>query len=257
MADGAPLTRWDHIRAVSLWAPEDAVIGGWAAAYLHGEHWYSSESRHHIIDLYSDAEPRVPAGVRERRLRRPLPDDDICEIAGVRMTTPARAAVDVARWARDADRAICMIDSVCNATRTELHEVSAAAERMPRLHGVSRVALLIDQCDPLADSPQESLLRIGMARAHLPPPASQVTIYDETGRKVATADLAYEAENVAIFYDGQTNGDPEQWRFDLRVTAILADLGWEVVRVAKGMTLDEMIRHVTRALERARRAHAA
>lgn len=252
-AKGAQLTRWDRVRAVAIWAPADAVIGGWTAGYLHGEQWFSHEKGRSVIDVFTSAEPRVPRGVRERRLRQPIPSVDVCELGGVRVTSPARTAVDVGRWARGAELSICTVDSLCNSTDTSLRMVADAAARMPGQHGVSRVVRLLDSCDELAQSPQESLLRLRMESSTLPSPTSQHEIFDRAGRLVTVADLAYAREKVAIFYDGRHHGDPEQWRRDIRINAKLADLGWQVVRVAKGMTPDEVIRHIEHALVRARR----
>jgi very-short-patch-repair endonuclease len=179
-AKGARLSKWDFIRAVDIWAPADAVIGGWSAAYLHGEHWYSTERGNGVVDVFTSAEPRVPTGVRERRLRQPIPAAD-------------------------------------------------------------------------AHSPQESLLRLRIERSSLPQPVSQFEICEPSGHLLTIADLAYAREKVAIFYDGRHHGDPEQWRRDLRITARLADLGWQVVRVTKGMRPEEVIGHIASALTRARR----
>lgn len=252
-AKGARLSRWDFIRAVDIWAPADAVIGGWSAAYLHGEHWYSTERGNGVVDVFTSAEPRVPTGVRERRLRQPIPAADACEIGGIRITAPARTAVDVARWSTGADRKICIVDSVCSATNTSVRAVADAATRMPGQHGVSRVVRLLDACDADAHSPQESLLRLRIERSSLPQPVSQFEICEPSVHLLTIADLAYAREKVAIFYDGKHHGDPEQWRRDLRITARLADLGWQVVRVTTGMRPEEVMGHIASALTRARR----
>lgn len=251
-AKGEPLSRWECIRAVGIWAPADAIIGGWAAAYLHGEHWYSTERQRRIIDVFTSSEPRIPRGVRERALRQPISDADVRVVGGVHLTAPARTAVDVARWARGADLRVCMIDSMCFATETPIDAVAAAATRMPGQHGVSRVSRLFESCDADAHSPQESLVRLRIARSSLPQPTSQYEIFDPTGELITTADLAYAANRVAIFYDGKHHGEAEQWRRDLRITARLTDLGWQVVRIAKDMRPDEVMRYIANALTRAR-----
>lgn len=257
LAADAEITKHDRIRATWLWAPSDAVIAGWAAAHLHGEHWFSTEPAHQRIEILTDREPRSVPGVRERRSRRPVPAVDVCEIAGMTTTSGARTAVDVGRWTRSRDPAIVAIDSVCNAAGADLDAVAAAAERMTGLHGVARVRRLLPHCDVLAESPQESRVRLGIARAGLPEPASQVEIHDADGRLVAVADLAYEKELVAIFYDGDEHGRLTRWRDDLAITAKLADMGWEVVRVTSPMTTAEVIGFIQRALRRARRKSAA
>lgn len=248
----ATLSPRDRIRAVWLWAPAGAVLAGWAAAVLHGERWYSAEGCGSGIDLFTDSQPRIPDGVRERRLRCALPAVDLVSVGGMTVTSPARTAVDLARWTRGHDRVVCVVDSLCNATRTSLDAVAAAAVRMPGQHGVSRAVRLIRSCDPRSESPQESLLRLSIARSCLPPPTSQLRISNDYAQHVATADLGYERERVAIFYDGSIHGGSEQWRWDIRVNAELADLGWQVVRVTAGMSPAEVLRHIDRALDRAR-----
>lgn len=252
-AKGRPLSRWEGIRAVGIWAPADAVIGGWAAAYLHGEHWYSTEKNRGIIDVLTLTEPRPPRGIRERMLRQPIPDSDVCVIGGVRITSPARTTVDVARWAVGNDLKVCMIDSMCFASDTALDDVAAAAARMPGQHGVSNVVRLLESCDAGAHSPQESLLRLGIARSPLPQPTSQYEIRERNGDLISVADLAYISEKVAIFYDGKHHGEAKQWRRDLRITARLTDLGWQVVRISKDMHPNEIMRHIENALARGHR----
>src|SRR5699024_1799336 len=165
-----------------------AVIGGWSAAYLHGEHWFSADNGRGVVDVFTSLEPRVPRGVRERKLSDPVPATDVCELGGLRVTSPARTAVDVARWSRGVDRP------------------------------TSHVAVLLPSVD-----------------------------------LVTAADLANIRDKVAIFYDGKHHGDPGQCRRDIRINARLADLGWQVARIAQGMSVNEVIRHIELALARARR----
>lgn len=258
VAPGKDLTQWERIVAVGSWARTGSVIGGWSAAHLLGEHYISGDHRYRCVDVYSAGVPHAPVMVRWRRIRRTFPDHDLACTAGITHTSAARTSVDVARWmitekpgTRD-ERVISAIDSICNSTGTSIDDVAATADRMRGMHGVKRVASLLPDCDHRAGSPQESLLRRSIALSHLPPPVSQLEIRDASGRKVATPDLAYEREKVAIFYDGHVHGGPDQWRWDLRVNAALADLGWEVVRITKGMTPEEVIRHIDRALHRSR-----
>lgn len=243
----------DRIDAAALWAPADAVLAGWAVAHLHGEKWYSPRECARVIDVHSPRPLRATPGIRVRRTSRAVPEADLRGIAGIRTTCAARAAVDIARWTRGADAKVCAVDSVCNSSGIGLDDVAAAAGRMVGQHGVKSAATLLRLCDPLAQSPQESLLRLSVARSDLPTPTSQLEIYNEYQQKVATADLGYEREMVAIFYDGRHHGREEQWTYDLQVTAILTDMGWQVVRVATGMTPGIVIRHIRAALERSRR----
>lgn len=252
VAHDAVLNTRDRIRAAGLWAPAGTTIAGWAAAHLFGERWYSHRHCARVVDLYSSRSLRPTNGVRVHVTSRPIPPVDCWGLSGVMSTGPARAAVDVARWTKGHDLKICAVDSICNSAEITLAEVSDAAGRMAGQHGVSDVSALLPHCDPEAQSPQETELRLRIARSELPRPESQVQIFNEYGQKVATADLAYEAERVAIFYDGRWHSREEQWLFDVHVNASLADLGWEVVRIATGMLAGTGLEHIMRALERSR-----
>lgn len=243
----------DHIAAAALWAPADAVLAGWAVAHLYGERWYSSRKCARAIDLFSQRPLRPTPGIRVHRTSRAVPEVDRRRFAGIPTTSPARAAVDIARWTRGADEKVCAVDSVCNASGASLDDLAAVAGRMVGQHGIKTTGRILGLCDPLAQSPQESLLRLSVARSDLPTPTSQLEIYNEYHQKVATADLGYLREMVAIFYDGRHHGRAEQWTYDLQVTAILTDMGWQVVRVATGMTSGIVLQHIRAALERSRR----
>ncbi len=255
VAGDAVLGTRDRIRAAGLWAPADATIAGWAAAHLFGEQWYSHRYCARTVDVYSPRSLRPTDGVRVHATARTIPSIDLRKLGGLTTTGPARAAVDAARWMPAGDSRICAVDSICNSSKITLADVADAAGRMAGQHGVGDVTALLPNCDPEAQSPQESELRLRIARSELPVPKSQVQIFNEYGQKVATADLAYEEEKVAIFYDGRWHSREEQWLFDIHVNASLADLGWEVVRIARGMLAGTGLEHIVRALERSRRKH--
>lgn len=243
----------DRIRAAGLWAPSDATIAGWAAANLFGEEWYSDRYCARVVDLFSPRPLRPAHGVRVHVTTRAVPSVDRRKLGGLMLTSSARAAVDVARWTRGHDLKICAVDSICNSSKATLTDVAETAGRMTGQHGVREVTALLPKCDPQAQSPQETETRLRISRSDLPTPTSQLVIVNEYGQKVATADLGYEAEKVAIFYDGRGHSREAQWLYDVQVNAELADLGWEVVRLATGMLAGSAVHHIERALERSRR----
>lgn len=253
IADTASPGVRDRIRAAGLWAPPDATIAGWAAAHLFGEQWYSRRYCSHTVDIFSPRALRSTAGVRVHATNRTVPDADRRMFGGLTTTSPARAAVDIARWTHAHDLKVCAVDSVCNSSRITLRDVAIAADRMAGQHGVRAVAALLPSCDALAQSPQETQMRLRIARSDLPTPTSQLKIFNEFGQKVATADLGYEDEKVAIFYDGRGHSREDQWLYDVQINAELADLGWEVVRIAAGMLAGSALLHIDRALGRSRR----
>lgn len=240
------------VRGAALWAPAGAVIGGLGAALLHRERWYAPASVPTEIDVYCPGTPRQVRGVRIRRMSRAFPPGHLVVAGGIRFTSASRTAIDVARWEDDDDTAIAKIDAVCNRSKTLVDSLATTVEQMRGLHGVSRVGSLLTWCDELADSPRETRLRLMLVRAGLPAPTPQVTIYNEHGVKIATPDLCYEAEKVAIFYDSELHREKSTWEFDAWANAQLAELGWAVFRVTAKMMRSEtaLMRQIGKAVKR-------
>lgn len=90
--DGTEITAVVRAQAAWLWSRRRAVIGGLAAAALHGSKWVDPGLS---VDLYYDNRHRLP-GLNPRAEQ--LGDDEICTAAGVPVTTPARTALDLACW---------------------------------------------------------------------------------------------------------------------------------------------------------------
>lgn len=254
IATDAPVEPIARVHGAALWGPPGSVIGGLAAALLHGERWYAPEAVGREIDVYTVGTTSTPTGIRRRCLRSPLPPNQVVAISGLQVSSAARTAIDVARWENDDDRAIAKIDAVCNRSRTDVGEVRALATDLRGLHGLQRVRDLLRWCDGRAESPPETKLRLLLVRSDLSDPTPQVEIFNEYGAKVATPDLAYEAEKVAIFYDSELHRRRSTWEFDAAINAALAELGWQVIRVTAPMLRSPrtVLRQVAAALERGR-----
>ncbi|GLB64206.1 hypothetical protein NCCP2495_20850 [Dietzia sp. NCCP-2495] len=164
----------------------------------------------------------------------------------------ARTAVDVARWEPNDDIAIAKVDAVCNRGQIKVRELPEVLDQMGGLHGVSRVGALLRWCDVRADSPPETRLRLALIRAGLPSPTPQLIIRNEFGARVTKADLGYEQQKVAIFYDSELHREKSNWEFDNWVNAQLAELGWERFRVTAQMLRNPgtLLRQISSALVR-------
>lgn len=224
-----------RVRAATLWAPPGAVIAGLGAALLHRERWYAPEAVGGSTEIYYAGAPRAAPGVRIRRQLREFPPEHVVTQQGILCTSAARTAVDVGRWEDDDDVAIAKIDAVCNRSKIKVSSLAATVESMGGLHGVNRIRSLLRWCDERADSPPETRLRLMLIRAGLPAPTPQLIIRNEFGEKIAKADLGYEAQKVAIFYDSELHREKANWEFDAWVNAQMAELGWERFRVTAQM----------------------
>lgn len=242
------------VHAAGLWAPTGGVLAGSAAALLHSERWFAAEDVTRAIDLYVPGTPRTPPGIRLRRIRTPLPREQLTPFGQITATSPARTAIDMARWEDDDDTAIAKIDAVCNRTRTPILDVARVAADLRGVNGLPRVSALLRSCDERADSPPETRLRLLLCRSELPDPIPQLEIRNEYGAKVATADLGYEVEKVALFYDSELHRRREVWEFDAWANAELAELGWQHLRITAQMMRNPpgLLRKIASTLERGR-----
>ncbi|MEV0335766.1 DUF559 domain-containing protein [Nocardia sp. NPDC050717] len=90
--------------------------------------------------------------------------------------------------------------------------------------------------DPGAESPPESLTRLSIVRSGLPAPETQIVVRDEAGDFVARLDMGWRQWRVGVEYDGAHHWtDPAQRTKDIDRSAILADLGWRIIRVSASL----------------------
>ena len=82
------------------------------------------------------------------------------------------------------------------------------------------------------DSPRETTLRLLIIRAGLPEPAIGHTILGPAGNFIATPDLCYVAERIAIEYEGDIHRtDPRVYEDDIIRRELIEEAGWIVIRV--------------------------
>jgi hypothetical protein len=226
-------------RAVDLLLP-GAVLSGRTAAVLWG------------VDLAAAAdvvECTVPAGTRAgavsgvRMTRRQLPAADVTRRAGLLVTTPLRTAVDLCR-VRPLDEAVVLVDRFVRPRPDLLDRLREAA---PALSGrdCRHVREVAGLADGLAESPQETRVRLLLHRSTLPPPVAQHTVRDASGAFVARVDFAWPEHRVALEYDGAWHGEPGQFARDRERLNRLTAAGWTVVFVTAAD-----LRHPERVLRR-------
>ncbi|MGY2084654.1 endonuclease domain-containing protein [Blastococcus sp. SYSU DS0539] len=86
------------------------------------------------------------------------------------------------------------------------------------------------RADGLAQSPQETRLRLLLDRSKLPRPVAQYEVRD-AGGFVAFVDFGWPEHRVALEYDGVWHGAPQQVGKDRRRLNRLTAAGWTVVFV--------------------------
>jgi G:T-mismatch repair DNA endonuclease (very short patch repair protein) len=182
-----------------------------------------------------DVELTVPPGSTVCRVpgitvrRRMLETGDVTEQRGVRLTTAATTAVDLARTG-PLDDAVVMIDRIVQARATDLKRVRATAARATG-RGCRQVREAAALADGLAQSPPETRLRLLLHRSGLPRPVAQFTVRDTAGF-VGRVDFAWPDRKVVVEYEGAWHGEsPQQVDADRARLNRLIAAGWTVVFV--------------------------
>jgi hypothetical protein len=164
---------------------------------------------------------------------------------GLPVTSPEATAVRVAA-ALPRDAAVAAVDQIIATGSVDLAAVRrlAASSRGP---GSARARVVTDLADGLAESPQETRLRLLIGRSTLPPPVAQFTVRYE-GRFVARVDFAWPEKKVALEYDGLWHADADQFARDRQRLNRLRAAGWQVVFVTAA-DLHDPVRLLARIAE--------
>lgn len=133
-----------------------------------------------------------------------LGDRDVVEHDGVRITSPDRTLVDLARTA-PFDVAVAAADAALReklVTPGDLEWRIGSVARGGR--GVSAVRRVLLFADGRAESVGESYTRVALMRLGLPAPALQISVYDGSGRFLGRGDLGYEEAALLVEFDGMS-----------------------------------------------------
>ena len=210
---------------VRLLVPE-AVLSGRSAAVL----W--------DVDLAAadeDVECTVPLACRSgsvrgvRVSRRALPPDEVTRRSGVLVTTPLRTALDLGRL-DPVEEAVVGLDRFLRAGQVTHAEVAEAATNMTG-PGCRRIRRAVSLADGLAESPQETRLRLILWASPLPRPVAQYTVRSTDGAFVARVDFAWPEHKVAVEYEGLWHGERQNVARDRRRLNELRAAGWTVIFV--------------------------
>jgi hypothetical protein len=236
------------VRAKALWlrSRRRGILAGFSASALLGAKWIDATLPATIIDTNRRREAGVE--VWEERIE----PDEIDVVDGMRVTTPARTALDLARRYR-LGLAIASIDALAQATELKQADIELLVDRYKGRRGMKGARAALEMVDGGAQSPKETWLRLLLVRAGFPRPQTQIPVRNEWGWPEAYLDMGWEDIKVAIEYDGdQHRSSRYQYVKDIRRLERLARMGWIVVRVIAEDHPDDIVRRVREA--RARRA---
>ncbi|MCD2186814.1 hypothetical protein [Actinomycetospora soli] len=210
-----------------------AVVLGTAAAAL----WGSPDDPLDVtVDLaVGPGGRRSCPGVRLHRLD--LPPEELTEHrGGLRSSTPARAAYDLARWLPRGE-AVVALDALTRRTGLAPDDVRAVAAAHRGDREVRAVEPVLAWVDPRSPDDEASRRRVRLLARGLPVPVVEQRLLDTDGGLVARLALAWPEARVGL------GGDRDGWA---RARAI----GWEVIRPGARVAADDVVRWVSRAYER-------
>jgi hypothetical protein len=241
---GTEITAVHRAKAAWLWSRRRAVVAGRSASALHGAKWIDDRAPAEIV--YDNR--HSPTAIRTWSER--VDDDEVTTVNGMRVTTPARTAFDLAcRY--PVDEAVTMIDALARATRLKVADIELLAQRYNGHRGIRNARMALDLADPGAESPRETWLRLLLIRAGFPRPATQIPVYDAYGQLVAVADMGWRDIKVAADYEGdQHRTNRRRFNTDIKRAEALAELGWVDVRITAEDTPGGIIARVAAAWDR-------
>lgn len=224
IANGTEVTAVVRANAAFLWTHRQGVVAGQSAAALHRAKWVDARKPAEV--LWPNRRP--PGGLHT--WSDDFADDEIEMVAGVRVTTPARTAFDIAcRYPLDG--AVAAIDALARATHLKMADVELLAERYKGRRGIRDARKVLDLVDSGAESPRETWLRLLVMRHDFPRPKTQIPVYNEYGVLVAVLDMGWEEIKLALDYDGEHHRAAARFNSDIRRHDEVTELGWADIRV--------------------------
>ncbi|MBM7807432.1 hypothetical protein JOD57_003269 [Geodermatophilus bullaregiensis] len=256
--DGAAARHRLLVRAALGGLRRPAVVSHQSAAVLFGlPLWGVRLDRVHVTrrpPSWNDASRALVVHVGS------LGDDEVVEVGGVLVTSPARTAVDLARTL-PFDRAVVVLDAALHTGLCTGPSLSEALGRCAGRPGVRSASRAVSFADGRSESVGESRSRVALHRLGLVPSDLQFRVRTLDGVLLGRTDFAWEDRRVVGEFDGRVKYGrllrPGQLPGDAvfeekRREDAIRDEGWGVVRWTWA-DLDSLTRlgaRVRRALSR-------
>ncbi|MDB4913718.1 MAG: hypothetical protein JWM95_1362 [Gemmatimonadetes bacterium] len=238
LLNGLELDAYWRARAAWLWSGRDAVLVGHSAAAIMGVKWIPDD----LPAELGRSKARATDGVIVRS--DAFAPDEVFRVGDMTCSTGARTAYDLGRRL-PFDTNIIRVDSVLNARRCSVDDVSRIADRYPGARGIRQLRRVLALADAGAESPQETRLRLLLVRAGLTPIITQIRVGN---RRI---DMGWPEYKVGVEYDGEQHWtNPDDYAKDIERLEFLAAQGWIIVRVSS----TQLGFNPAHVVERARRA---
>ncbi|MDH6235960.1 hypothetical protein H4V99_000705 [Cryobacterium sp. CG_9.6] len=158
---------------------------------------------------------------------------DLIHHGDLRFTSPVRTWLDLAAQLSVVEL-VTVGDFLIGGTHPLLSMddlTQGVGECSQRRRGLSSARLALPYLRAGSESPKESELRMIIVLAGLPEPVCNFEIFDNAGRFLARADLAYPEFKVLLEYQGDHHRtDRSQWRRDITRLGRVEDEGWQALQ---------------------------
>lgn len=200
-----------------------------SAAALWGLTLWTEPDRVHLFHPSRAGGRSDPAVVRHSGR---LDDDDVRDVAGVRVTSLERTLVDCAALLPPGP-GLVVADSAL-AAGAEPDSVARRVAAARRTRYAVRLRAVVQHADPGAESAYESASRFVVLRDGLPAPATQVEVRTRLG--TVWSDWGWPELGLLAEYDGRSkygDGDLEAFMAEKRRHDAVVETGHRVLRIVK------------------------
>ncbi|RLV49563.1 hypothetical protein D9V37_06460 [Nocardioides mangrovicus] len=189
--------------AVRLVVPDDAVVTDRTAGWLHGAEMVLAPNDHLKAPTVSAFQRRRGGRLRNDLTasgQRLMPDSDVVELMGLRVTTPLRTALDLGRLLHR-DQAFAAMGQMLRVG-VDQDEALGEVRRFAGFRGVRQLRELLPLVDARVQSPPESVLHLRWLEcSDLPVPELQLEVPGPRGSSFFL-DLGVSRLRLGAEYDG-------------------------------------------------------
>ncbi|GAA3574230.1 DUF559 domain-containing protein [Microlunatus spumicola] len=211
---GVPATTTQRLVEAAAHLPTGGALGGWSAAHLLGAVRFDGLDRRlrpaPVVLCVPDAlHRRAAPGLRY--VRQELGSDEVVHVGGIPVTSPARTASDLARWAPDLEQAVVDLDALLQAGVVQESALALLAHDLGARRGARQARSAFNLARYGARSPGETRLRLTCVLGlGAPTPLLNPRVHDRLGRFLGLPDLLDPEAGLVLEYDGASWQDPER-----------------------------------------------
>jgi hypothetical protein len=234
-------------RAALLHSGPRSRLAGLTALEVGGLQDWVREDLHVLVPAGTHVAPLPRLTVHRTHRLTPVDTTDLCGLAA---TTPARSALDAARWERSARTAGALMIAVVQQRLCTPEDLEQALRRFVKVKQQVAIAGGVDEARAGAESKAEVDVSELLVRAGFPTPRRQVEIRTSVGlRRVDLGVDLGDGRLLVVEVDGPHHDDPGVRLVDAVKEATLVAQGHHVVRVPTSQVREHRERVLVQFIE--------